>query len=97
MTHIAIFTEKAPTCVVLSPPRRRSIIVFAVRRKCPTCGRVLEVKPPDSDRPFCSERCRLADLGKWLDGGYRISAPISEEDLDQGVVPDDTDSEPKLS
>ena len=70
---------------------------FPVRRKCPTCGRVLEVKPPDSDRPFCSERCRLADLGKWLDGGYRISAPISEEDLDQGVVPDDTDSEPKLS
>ncbi len=58
---------------------------------------MLEVKPPDSDRPFCSERCRLADLGKWLDGGYRISAPISEEDLDQGVVPDDTDSEPKLS
>ena len=55
------------------------------------------MKPPDSDRPFCSERCRLADLGKWLDGGYRISAPISEEDLDQGVVPDDTDSEPKLS
>ena len=48
-------------------------------------------------RPFCSERCRLADLGKWLDGGYRIGAPISEEDLDQGVVPDDTDSEPKLS
>ena len=28
LTHIAIFTGKAPTCVVLSPPRRRSIIVF---------------------------------------------------------------------
>jgi endogenous inhibitor of DNA gyrase (YacG/DUF329 family) len=39
----------------------------------------------------------LADLGKWLDGGYRISAPISEEDLDQGIDPDDTDGEPKLS
>jgi uncharacterized protein len=56
-----------------------------------------EVTPPDRFRPFCSERCRSADLGKWLQGGYRISAPVSEEDLDQGVVPDYTDSEPKLS
>jgi len=72
-------------------------MVFLVRRKCPSCGRAVEVTPPDSYRPFCSARCRSADLGKWLDGGYRISAPISEEDLDQGLVPDDTDSEPKLS
>jgi uncharacterized protein len=71
---------------------------FPVRRKCPTCGRVTEVTPPDSFRPFCSQRCRSADLGKWLDGGYRISAPVAEEDLDQGLVPDDdTDSERKLS
>lgn len=39
-------------------------------------------------RPFCSERCRAADLGKWLDGGYRIQSPISEEDLDQGLPTD---------
>jgi endogenous inhibitor of DNA gyrase (YacG/DUF329 family) len=39
----------------------------------------------------------MADLGKWLDGAYRISAPVSEEDLDQGLAPDDTDSERKLS
>jgi endogenous inhibitor of DNA gyrase (YacG/DUF329 family) len=58
---------------------------------------VAEVTPPDAFRPFCSERCRAADLGKWLDGAHRISAPLSEEDLDQGLVPDDTDSEPKLS
>jgi len=68
-----------------------------MRRKCPTCERVVEVKPPDSYRPFCSERCRAADLGKWLDGAYRIGAPVAEEDLDQGLVPDDADSEPKLS
>ena len=70
---------------------------FSVRRKCPSCGRVVEVTPPDTFRPFCSARCRSADLGKWLDSAYRISAPICEEDLDQGVVPDDTDSERKLS
>jgi endogenous inhibitor of DNA gyrase (YacG/DUF329 family) len=66
---------------------------------------VAEVKPPDSFGPFCSERCRAADLGKWLDGGYRISSPVAEEDLDQGVgqgevdsdSDGDTDSERKLS
>ncbi len=25
-------------------------------------------------RPFCSERCRMADLGRWLGGGYRVAA-----------------------
>jgi uncharacterized protein len=58
---------------------------------------VTEVTAPDSFRPFCSQRCRSADLGKWLVGAYQISAPLSEEDLDQGVLPDDTDSERKLS
>ena len=56
-----------------------------------------EVTSSDSFRPFCSQRCRSADLGKWLDGAYRISAPVSEEDLDQGLNPDETDSERKLS
>ena len=58
---------------------------------------MVEVGAPDTDGPFCSERCRLADLGKWLDGSYRIGAPVSEEDLDQGIVPDDGDGdgEPK--
>jgi len=72
-------------------------MVFLVRRKCPSCGRVAEVTPADPYRPFCSARCRSADLGKWFDGAYRIGAPIAEEDLDQGLVPDDTDAEPKLS
>jgi endogenous inhibitor of DNA gyrase (YacG/DUF329 family) len=53
--------------------------------KCPICKRPL---PPLAERrfgPFCSERCRLADLGTWLDGGYRIGAPLSESDLDEGL------------
>ena len=58
-------------------------IFFRVRSKCPTCGRTVDAKAPHL--PFCSERCRAADLGNWLNGNYRISAPISEEDLDQGL------------
>jgi endogenous inhibitor of DNA gyrase (YacG/DUF329 family) len=33
----------------------------------------------------------LVDLGSWLDGAYRIGAPVSEEDLDGGL-PDGQDS-----
>jgi endogenous inhibitor of DNA gyrase (YacG/DUF329 family) len=57
-----------------------------VKRKCPTCRRTFA--PSDETqafRPFCSARCRAADLGKWLDGGYRIATPISDEaELDDG-------------
>jgi endogenous inhibitor of DNA gyrase (YacG/DUF329 family) len=32
----------------------------------------------DAEFPFCSERCRLIDLGKWASGGYVISTPITD-------------------
>ena len=44
-------------------------------------------------RPFCSQRCKMADLGNWLDGAYRISRPISEEELDHGVAQTENDVE----
>jgi endogenous inhibitor of DNA gyrase (YacG/DUF329 family) len=67
----------------------RSLYLFPMQRKCPTCGRVLPAEAlTASYRPFCSDRCRTADLGGWLDGAYRIGAPVSEEDLDQGVEVD---------
>ncbi len=46
---------------------------------CPTCRKVTEVEQ-DKDapyRPFCSERCKLIDLGRWFDGDYRI--PVEED------------------
>ena len=53
---------------------------------CPSCKKAFVSEGAKSPhRPFCSERCRLADLGAWLDGSHRISSPISEEDLDEGV------------
>ena len=41
-------------------------------------------------RPFCSERCKLADLGRWLSGDYRIAGepvPASDPEVD----PDESD------
>jgi len=40
---------------------------------CPTCGRPVEWSPASPFRPFCSERCKLIDLGDWLDESHRIS------------------------
>jgi len=39
--------------------------------KCPTCGNPVQWKD-NPFRPFCSERCKLLDLGKWVDGEYRV-------------------------
>jgi len=49
--------------------------------KCPICRKSVAWKG-NPHRPFCSERCKLVDLGHWLSEDYRISVPkeILEED-----------------
>jgi len=47
--------------------------------KCPICSKKVEMKDPFM--PFCSERCKLIDLGNWASGKYVISAPLKPEDL----------------
>jgi endogenous inhibitor of DNA gyrase (YacG/DUF329 family) len=39
---------------------------------CPTCGKEHAWDTHNRYRPFCSERCRLIDLGKWANEEYRI-------------------------
>jgi endogenous inhibitor of DNA gyrase (YacG/DUF329 family) len=46
---------------------------------CPTCRKV--VLASDDYFPFCSDRCRILDLGKWASGEYKISSPIQDPDL----------------
>lgn len=46
--------------------------------RCPTCRALVLRSEPEF--PFCSERCRLIDLGKWASGAYVVSSPISEPD-----------------
>ncbi|MHC4661921.1 MAG: DNA gyrase inhibitor YacG [Planctomycetota bacterium] len=56
--------------------------------RCPTCRKSIEGDAARREKyefyPFCGERCKLIDLGKWLDGEYRIS---------DGLLPDDTAGE----
>jgi endogenous inhibitor of DNA gyrase (YacG/DUF329 family) len=47
--------------------------------RCPTC-RIL-ILANSEDFPFCSDRCRRIDLGKWASGDYKISSPIQDPDL----------------
>jgi endogenous inhibitor of DNA gyrase (YacG/DUF329 family) len=54
-------------------PRKRS-----VRLRCPICKKA--VKSSDPDFPFCSQRCRTIDLGKWASGEYVISSTVKDAD-----------------
>ena len=45
---------------------------------CPVCGKPALFAPANPSRPFCSERCRLTDLGAWANEDYRV--PAKEED-----------------
>ncbi len=47
--------------------------------RCPTCSKL--VAPNEPDMPFCSNRCRVIDLGKWASGGYVISSPVLDPDV----------------
>lgn len=40
--------------------------------KCPQCGRLTIYSTENKFRPFCSERCRLLDLGSWASENYRV-------------------------
>jgi len=51
----------------------------ALSLRCPTCRTI--VLRSDEHFPFCSDRCRLIDLGKWASGGYRVSSPVLDPEL----------------
>jgi endogenous inhibitor of DNA gyrase (YacG/DUF329 family) len=51
---------------------------------CPTCGKAVEWSEVSRWRPFCSERCRLIDLGEWMSEGHRIAGEPAGEESDPG-------------
>ncbi|TPV96737.1 MAG: DNA gyrase inhibitor YacG [Myxococcales bacterium FL481] len=53
-----------------------------LRLRCPTCAAERVVPRDWPARPFCSERCKLVDLGRWLDEDYRLSRPVTDDDHD---------------
>jgi uncharacterized protein len=65
-------------------PRKRRLTL-----RCPTCKQPVKNNAPDF--PFCSERCRLIDLGKWASGEYVISSPL--RDISDGGGPGSGDGD----
>lgn len=68
-------------------PRKHSL-----KLRCPICKKPVTSTGPDF--PFCSERCRTIDLGKWASGAYVISAPV--KDAEEGIQdknPDDPEGD----
>jgi len=63
-------------------PRKRSL-----KLKCPICKKLVMAAAPAF--PFCSDRCRLIDLGKWASGAYVISSPVT--DADEAIPDSDPD------
>jgi endogenous inhibitor of DNA gyrase (YacG/DUF329 family) len=61
--------------------------------KCPTCGRPAVYNLSNPARPFCSERCKLIDLGAWADERYRVPTTdqqtVNENDQENPSERDD--------
>lgn len=63
-----------------------------VKLHCPICKK--PVKGSDVEFPFCSDRCRLIDLGKWASGQYVISSPVTDaEEALRDRNPEDPEDE----
>ncbi|WP_348753324.1 DNA gyrase inhibitor YacG [uncultured Aquincola sp.] len=58
--------------------------------KCPACGGPSLYAPENKWRPFCSERCRTADLGAWAEGRYRLPAESQDPDTETPAAPEGT-------
>jgi hypothetical protein len=54
---------------------------MAATVRCPICKK--EVAIDDPNMPFCSDRCRIIDLGNWASEKYVISAPATPNELEE--------------
>lgn len=52
----------------------------STKAACRRCGRAIHES--DEHYPFCSDRCRMADLNSWFDGDYKVSREIKDSDIE---------------
>ncbi len=55
--------------------------------ECPICKRKVAAPEQNPHFPFCTDRCRAIDLGKWFGGEYRFAVASADEDDDGGAAP----------
>lgn len=59
--------------------------------KCPRCGLSALYSSENPFRPFCSERCKIVDLGAWAEGKYAI--PVQEMKYDERLYDQEESTE----
>ncbi len=59
---------------------------------CPRCAKPVRWGPESPFRPFCSERCKLIDLGAWASEEYRVEVKGKDEDPDNGSAGSERDA-----
>ncbi len=73
-----------------------TVMISARIVPCPTCGKPVEWKAANAWRPFCSERCKLIDLGAWATERYRVPVVEEKDQLEeQGPDADPPPAAPK--
>ena len=55
--------------------------------KCPSCGKLSVWSQDNPFRPFCSERCRLIDLGDWANESHRIPSDTPDDTFSKDTFP----------
>jgi endogenous inhibitor of DNA gyrase (YacG/DUF329 family) len=74
-------------------PNARDAALENMIIKCPRCGKAAE-STVNPFRPFCSERCKLVDLGNWISDSYRIpGTDAAKNDEGESIVRKDSDKE----
>jgi endogenous inhibitor of DNA gyrase (YacG/DUF329 family) len=61
--------------------------------RCPVCRKEAALRPENPYFPFCSQRCRQVDLGKWLGEEYRVGDRPADEQEDE-IPPTEDDDGP---
>ncbi len=62
--------------------------------KCPVCAKEAPARAVNRAFPFCSDRCKLIDLGKWLGEDYRIAGPRPGDGSEAPPAPPPDEEEP---
>ncbi len=61
--------------------------------RCPVCRKPAAPRAENRAHPFCSDRCRLLDLGKWLGEAYRIPGPRAGDGVEGAAVPEESEED----
>ena len=78
--------DSAQSDLSLLMPRKRTL-----KLRCPICKKT--VKSGDQEFPFCGDRCRAIDLGKWASGSYVIPSVADADEQIRESTPEDADEE----